>query len=41
MDPVMVLSLGQMRDEMAEIERQVRDALAGEYNEPARPDSPA
>lgn len=32
-DPVMMASLAQLRDDLAEIERLARDARAGEYEE--------
>ncbi len=33
MDPIMLASLAQLRDSLAEIERKVRDARLGEYEE--------
>ena len=31
MDPGLILALGRLRDELAEVERLARDARAGEY----------
>lgn len=33
LDLVMIAALARLRDELAEIERQARDARAGQYNE--------